>query len=68
VLTSLNTNNSKEELGTLSNAEEEGFDPESIPHKIPLVKPFNLDTGLNNIAYHAEAPFFIRKILLERAI
>lgn len=64
----MNTINSKEEgYGTLSNDNNDAFDPDFIPAKIPLVTPHNRDTGMTAIAYHTEAPFAIRKILLERA-
>jgi len=52
----------------MSNNDEDHFNADHIPHKIPLVKPINPDTGLNTIAYHAEAPFAIRKVLMERAV
>ena len=51
----------------MSNDDNE-FNAEYIPAKVPLVLPVNKDTGLNTIAYHAEAPFSIRKLILERAV
>ena len=64
----MNTINSKEEFGTMSDGNDDLFNPDSIPMKTPLIKPINMDTGLNSIAYHAEVPFSIRRIFLERAV
>lgn len=68
MVTSLNTITSKEELGTLSNDDIDHFNPDHITQKIPLVMPVNPNTGLNTIAYHAEAVFPVRKVLIEKAI
>ena len=52
----------------MSNNEDDHFNPDHIPSKIPLVTPVNNNTGLNTISYNAEAPFAIRRTLLDRAI
>ena len=46
--------------------EEEAFNFDKIPLKIPRVKPHNAD-GISLVAFHSEAPYSIRKILLEHA-
>jgi len=45
---------------------EEVFNFEKIPVKIPKVKPINPD-GIQIAAYHSEAPYNVRKVLLEHA-
>jgi hypothetical protein len=52
----------------MSNNDDEFFNPDHIPSKIPFVLPVNQNTGLNTITYNAEAPFTIRRVLLEKAI
>ena len=41
------------------------FQPEKLPKKVPLVKPVQAD--LNTIVYHSEAPFQVRRFLIEQA-
>jgi predicted TIM-barrel enzyme len=45
--------------------EEIQFAPEKLPTKIPLVKPNS--NSLNTIVYHCEAPYSVRKVLIEQA-
>ena len=45
----------------------EPFDPAKVPTKIPLMRPVNPETNLNTIIYHSEAPYSLRKILIEKA-
>ena len=45
----------------------EPFDIAKVPTKIPLMKPVNPETGLNTIVYHSEAPYSLRKLLIEKA-
>lgn len=61
---SARTGNSGPDGQPLPPAEEEAFSFEKIPTKIPKVKPINPD-GISVAAYHAEAPYNIRKIILE---
>jgi len=45
---------------------EDSFNFEKIPVKIPKIKPINAD-GIQIAAYHSEAPYNVRKVLLEQA-
>ena len=47
--------------------QEQQFNPEKLPPKIPLVKPINTDSGLQIAVYHSEAPYALRKVLMEQA-
>jgi len=47
-------------------AEPEQFAPEKLPPKIPFVKPqLGSDGSTLVAAYHAEAPYSLRRILIE---
>jgi len=46
--------------------QDEAFNFEKIPTKIPKVKTINPD-GIQIAAYHSEAPYNVRKVLLEHA-
>ena len=43
----------------------DAFNPDKIPTKIPKVKLSNPDTNLEIAAFHAEAPYSLRKLLIE---
>lgn len=45
--------------------EEDGFNPDKIPTKVTLTKPVGKE--IQTLFYHAEAPYLIRKILIEQA-
>lgn len=45
---------------------EESFNFERLPLKIPKIKPINSD-GIQIAAYHSEAPYNVRKVLLDHA-
>jgi len=51
---------------TIEGGDEELFDPSKIPVKIPIIKLKN-EQGLQVCAYHCEAPYAIRKTLIEAA-
>jgi hypothetical protein len=62
-------NNKREDgmpLTPRSGDEEEVFQPEKIPTKIPLLKTQSSSVG-SVIAYHTEAAFAVRKIIIEKA-
>jgi len=46
---------------------EDTFNPDKIPPKIPKVKLSNPDTNLEIAAFHSEAPYSLRKLLIEQA-
>ena len=48
-----------------ASAEPEAFNPDKIPPKIPFVKPLT-SSGLQTNTYHSEAPYSLRKILIEQ--
>ena len=45
---------------------EQAFSAEKLPLKIPLVKPIN-ENGLQVAVYHNEAPYGLRRFLMEQA-
>lgn len=45
----------------------DAFNPDKIPPKIPKVKLSNPDTNLEIAAFHSEAPYALRKLLIEQA-
>ena len=45
--------------------EEETFNPDKIPTKVTLTKPVGKE--IQTLFYHAEAPYLIRKLLIEQA-
>ena len=52
--------------GAPAESQEEAFNFEKLPLKIPKVKP-NMPDGIQLAAYHSEAPYNVRKVLLEHA-
>lgn len=55
------------EGGPPSDPAEELFSLEKIPTKIPKIKPVFPDSGNTVAAYHCEAAYAIRKVLIEQA-
>ena len=52
--------------GSAPAGDPEQFAPEKLPPKIPFVKPqLGSDGSTLVAAYHAEAPYSLRKILIE---
>ena len=47
-------------------APEQEFDPSKLSTKIPIIKP-KTDSGILVCGYHSEAPYAIRKTLIEQA-
>jgi len=68
-MSSSRTGNSKledERTPTPINADDDVvFQPEKIPKKVPLVKP--VQGEINTIVYHSEAPYSVRRFLIEQA-
>ena len=47
--------------------EEEPFDPEKLPTKIPLVKTVDPNGTLQTLVYHAEGVYSLRMVLIDQA-
>ncbi len=45
----------------------ENFNPEKIPNKIPIVRSHVHESKLLTAVYHAEAPYSLRRILIEQS-